>query len=1297
MSHLFSVRLTILFIVLLVLPISVAAATFEVTTDTDTNCPDGACDFQSALTAAAGNLEDDVINLPDTSGLDGGYLQTTVTFDYTAAESFDLVINGSESGWTWLDGGTAVQILSIQATGGSSSSPIEISVSNVTFLHGHSGGGDGAGFAIAVSHADVTVENCSFVGNNAGAGNGGGAWLSAGDFGSGSATIRNNTFSDNSAVNGAGLWVSFPEATVEDNRFNDNVLTDTGNGGGAYISGNSGAITVTGNTFRSNSSPLEVESCQGGGLYLHAGGFEQTRVERNLFQKNQLDHNGAGAGAYISRIDGPLQIESNVFRENVIGGTAVDIGGGGLSVNLYGSFAEGVVVNNAFVRNRSPIQGNASQISSLDVGILFANNTVHRNLVAGAAADRASAVFIDAPAAHLYNNILRSNSRLGNDLLVHDGFVTETVTLRNNNIGRYSLPAEVTLDAGGNIDADPEFTGRESFHLGTPTSPAVDAGTTYDGMPATDIDGEARVIDGDAMGGAIVDMGADELGGIPVLDPGNRMFRASESMAFAGEVNPDSAFFELANVGATSIQITGVSLDSDSSDWVLGYGVGEFLDPGETRSDIIVGFEPASRRDSANTLIVETTGGTVSAALYGDFEPLAHSDGDGVADDVEGGFADHDGNCDGVPDHEQSHVTSLGVRGIPGRITIVAPIDPIGAQGEFFPADTTPRLFDVARLPDLGEGGGPIADDYPLSFYVFSVTTNKGHLFTGAFPISIILPSYAPTVDGYVKCGQTPDDFPSSLVHEGCYDFVYGWRSADYPWFGVVGAVVENDVPMCDGENHQVVHLRLIDGELGDADLVADGVVRDPGALAVMPEGFWDDEETIRIFPGAASASGVGDAFFVTDARLYNPHPSESITVHLSFLARDADNSGAAEQAVTIPQRRGVAFDDIVGDFFGLSEVAGAIRMRSDDLFYATSRTYNVGGSQGTFGSFIPGLPEEDAVDHGILLQVVNNPADDGFRANVGFVNPNLSTTEVTVRVYDADTGALIGERGLILPPRAFSQINNVFKFVGHRNQVARNATVEFSADAEVLAYAAVIDNTSDDPIVVLPYQDEGTPPPKASLDYSRIIPGAASASGVGVAFFVTDARLYNPDQSESITVNLSFLARDTDNSGAGEQSVSIPPRQGVAFDDIVADFFGLSEVSGAIRMRSAKPFYATSRTYNIGGAEGTYGSFIPGLREEEAIDQGILLQVVNDSADDGFRANVGFVNPSLSTTEVTVTVYDAETGALIGERGLSLPPRAFSQINNVFKFVGDAEVLAYAAVIDNTSDDPIVVLPFKD
>ena len=468
MSHLFSARLTTLCIALLILPISGAAATFEVTTDTDTNCSDGACDFQSALTAAANNGEDDVLNLPDTSDQPGGCILTATTFDYTAAESSDVVINGSTSGRTQLNGRKGVQILSIHATGGSSSSPIEISVSNVTFLHGHSGGADGAGLAIAVSHANVIVENCSFVGNDAGAGNGGGAWLSAGDFGSGTATIRDNTFSDNSAVNGSGLWVSFPEATVEDNRFYDNVLTGAGSGGGAYVSGNSGTMAIRDNTFRGNSSALGVEDCQGGGLHLHSSGFEQTMVERNVFMENQLGNRGWGAGAYITRVDGPLSIERNTFSENVIGGEAEGTGGGGLWVSLYGSFAEGSVVNNMFHHNRSRLEGTAAWLASMDAGILFANNTAGSNFSreASSSDSESNAVLVDAPQADLFNNILWGNTTHGHDLLVRDGFVTETVTLRNNDIERSSLPAVVNLDAGDNISTDPMFIGDRNAHLG---------------------------------------------------------------------------------------------------------------------------------------------------------------------------------------------------------------------------------------------------------------------------------------------------------------------------------------------------------------------------------------------------------------------------------------------------------------------------------------------------------------------------------------------------------------------------------------------------------------------------------------------------------------------------------------------------------------------------------------------------------------------------------------------------------------------------------------------------------------
>jgi Tol biopolymer transport system component len=243
--------------------------------------------------------------------------------------------------------------------------------------------------------------------------------------------------------------------------------------------------------------------------------------------------------------------------------------------------------------------------------------------------------------------------------------------------------------------------------------------------------------------------------------------------------------------------------------------------------------------------------------------------------------------------------------------------------------------------------------------------------------------------------------------------------------------------------------------------------------VAVGPAAVGD---VVRIIPGAASASGVGDAHFVTDVRLYNPSTESSITVFLSVLERNVDNSRADEVAMDISPRQGLALNDILATTFGLTEATGAIRMRSNAEFYATSRTYNVGGDAGTFGSFIPSLAETDALTQGILLQVANNPADSGFRSNVGFTNPGLAEVTITVKLFNADTGELLGTRGLVLPPRSFSQ-KNIFQFVGQKDLFVMNASVEFRADFPVLAYTTVIDNASDDPTCVLPFADQGTPP----------------------------------------------------------------------------------------------------------------------------------------------------------------------------------------------------------------------------
>ena len=337
-------------------------------------------------------------------------------------------------------------------------------------------------------------------------------------------------------------------------------------------------------------------------------------------------------------------------------------------------------------------------------------------------------------------------------------------------------------------------------------------------------------------------------------------------------------------------------------------------------------------------------------------------------------------------------------------------------------------------------------------------------------------------------------------------------------------------------------------------------------------------QEVVRYFPGAASATGAEGAFFVTDARLYNPDPSETITVFLSFLDRDVDNSSVQEMSVNIAPRSGEAFDDILASFFGLSEVAGAIRMRSDSLFYATSRTFNLGGAEGTFGSFIPGISPEDAVDSGILLQIVNDPADTGFRTNVGFTNPNLQTVTATVRVFDADTGELVGERNRELPPRTFSQIDNVFRFVGERNRVTTNATVEFTADVPVLAYATVIDNTSNDPIFVLPFADDGTPVSENRAPNGSITSPSGDTTvpeGESVQFSGTAT---DPD-GDDVTVVWNF--------GDGITSTQLSPSPHVYSDDgtytvtfAVTDEFGLSDPSPPTLMVTVNPQTGMEATF---------------------------------------------------------------------------------------------------------------------
>ena len=144
---------------------------------------------------------------------------------------------------------------------------------------------------------------------------------------------------------------------------------------------------------------------------------------------------------------------------------------------------------------------------------------------------------------------------------------------------------------------------------------------------------------------------------------------------------------------------------------------------------------------------------------------------------------------------------------------------------------------------------------------------------------------------------------------------------------------------------------------------------------------------------------------WLTDAQVFNPDAVNTIEVKLTFLEAGENNTGADEVSITVGPRQAAVLEDLVASVLDRAE-AGSIRLASDALFFASSRTYNIGdGESGTFGQYIGFASSDDAMLQGILLLANNDPADDGFRTNVGFVNPGTGDVSIEVSIFNADSG----------------------------------------------------------------------------------------------------------------------------------------------------------------------------------------------------------------------------------------------------------------------------------------------------
>lgn len=223
-----------------------------------------------------------------------------------------------------------------------------------------------------------------------------------------------------------------------------------------------------------------------------------------------------------------------------------------------------------------------------------------------------------------------------------------------------------------------------------------------------------------------------------------------------------------------------------------------------------------------------------------------------------------------------------------------------------------------------------------------------------------------------------------------------------------------------------------------------------------------------------------------------------------------------------------------------------------------------------------------------------------------------------------------------------------------------------------------------------------------ARADTVLYIPGAGHLPGASGVTWQTDIRLFNPG-SDAIAVALAFLPPGVDNSNARETSVEVSPSRSLVLADVVASTFSAVGL-GAVRLRSAARFLASSETYSVSsvvipGLSGLHSNsvVVPAV-DEAALSARAMIFASNDygqiESGPPFRltySNLGLVNPGTASIDVTVTIVNGDTGVAAGVKPISLAPGGFLQTGDIFRALGvSADSVANAFVTVSANQAPI-------
>ncbi|HEX9459664.1 MAG TPA: hypothetical protein VGA84_10995, partial [Thermoanaerobaculia bacterium] len=473
------------------------------------------------------------------------------------------------------------------------------------------------------------------------------------------------------------------------------------------------------------------------------------------------------------------------------------------------------------------------------------------------------------------------------------------------------------------------------------------------------------------------------------------------------------------------------------------------------------------------------------------------------------------------------------------------------------------------------------------------------------------------------------------------------------------------------------------------------------------------------IIPAVAHADGINSKF-QSDIRVTNSS-AQPMKYQLTFMPTgDSGITDGKQTTVDIDPGRTIALDDILQSWFGANGATGTLEVRpltatstsasavlpaglANILTFASSRTFNT-TLNGTFGQYIPAIPFAAFVGRGndptkstiLSLQQIAQSA--AFRTNLGIVEGSGDPASVLVSVF-GDNGQKLTEFTQELKGGQHVQLNSI---LAQKNVQVSDGRIEIkvvSPVGKVTAYASVLDNLTNDPLLVSPVAVNQT----AAARY--VLPGVADISN-GIANWQTDVRLFNPS-TNIVKATMTFFSQ---NGGTPQsKDVSLAPGQVQTFDGALRQFFGITNDGGALSITTTAttPLVATARTYNQ-TSNGTYGQFIPAVTANDAAALGSRpLQILQIEESDRYRTNVGFAEVTGKAAKIEVTAVPSDSKVAASTQ-IDLAPNQFVQYPQLLKSLGltnmynarvsvkvisgQGRVTAYASVIDMLTNDPTFV-----